>query len=64
MVAQEMLTGQESVEWVDDFHRIVDEVDKKFQRNPPELCLDPPKLSEKDELLPEGTQMASRDSNN
>ena len=57
MVAQEMLTGQESVEWVDDFHRIVDEVDLKLQRQPPELCLDPPKLSEKDELLPEGTRV-------
>jgi hypothetical protein len=57
MVAQEMLTGQKSVEWVDDFHRIVDEVDKKWQRDPPELCLDPPKLSDKDELLSEGTRV-------
>ncbi|RIA82367.1 hypothetical protein C1645_835488 [Glomus cerebriforme] len=47
----------ESVEWVDDFHIIVDEVDKKLQCNPPELYLDPPKLFEKDKLLPEGTRV-------
>jgi hypothetical protein len=57
MSAQEMLTGQESTEWVDDFCSIVDAVDRKWRRDPPTLCLDPPKISEDDELLPEGTRV-------
>lgn len=57
MVAQEMLTGQESTEWVDDFYETVNAVDRKWRRDPPSVCLDSPKISINEELLPEGTQV-------
>lgn len=57
MVAQEQLTGQPSTEWVDDFRDIVNEVDRKWRRNPPAISIGPPILSKNDELLFEGTQV-------
>jgi len=57
MRAQEMLTGQPSLEWVDDFREIVDAVDRKWRRNPPAIPTGPPKLSKNDILLAVGTQV-------
>jgi hypothetical protein len=57
MGAQELLTGQPSTEWVDDFHEIVDEVDRKWRRNPPSIPIGPPRISKNDELLSEGTRV-------
>lgn len=57
MVAQEQLTGQPSTEWVDDFRDIVDEVDKKWRRDPPAISIGPPILSKNDKLLSEGTRV-------
>jgi hypothetical protein len=51
MTAQELKTGEPSVEWVDDFHDIVDAVDKKWKRSPPKILLDLPKISMNDILL-------------
>ena len=60
MNAQELLTGQPSTEWIDDFLDIVDEVDKKWRRNPPAIPIGPPKLSKDDELLSEGTRVRAK----
>ena len=57
MMAQELLTGQPSTEWVDDFHDIVDAVDAKWRRTPPAIPIGPPILSKNVELLSEGTRV-------
>jgi len=57
MVTQELKTGEPSVEWVDDFHNIVDVVDEKWRRDPPSIPLGLPKISMNDILLPEGTRV-------
>jgi hypothetical protein len=57
MVAQEMLTGQPSIEWVNDFWNTVDMVDEKWRRNPPEIPLGLPIISKNDKLLSEGTKV-------
>src|SRR2546430_2151382 len=60
MTAQEKLTGVTSVEWSEDFHDIVDRVDKRWQRDPPRMPEGPPKIDKKTELLPEGTRVRVR----
>ena len=60
MNAQELLTGQSSTEWVDDFRDIVDAVDEKWKRNPPAIPIGLPKLSQNDELLSEGTKVRAK----
>lgn len=57
MTAQELKTGEPSVEWVDDFHDIVDAVDKKWRRNPPKIPLGLPRITINDTLLPKGTRV-------
>jgi hypothetical protein len=57
MSAQELKTGEPSLEWVDDFYDIVDAVDKKWRRNPPKISLSLPRISMNDTLLPEGTRV-------
>ena len=57
MTAQELKTGEPSVEWVDDFHDIVNAVDEKWRRDPPNIPLGLPKMSMNDILLPEGTRV-------
>ena len=57
MVTQELKTGEPSMEWIDDFHDIVDAINEKWRRNPPNIPLDLPKISINDILLPEGTRV-------
>ena len=57
MSAQELKTGEPSVEWVDDFHAVVDAVDRKWRRDPPKIPVGPPRISKNDTLLPEGTRV-------
>jgi len=57
MNAQELLTGQPSIEWVNDFHDIVAEVDRKWQRNPPAIPIGLPRITKNDTLLSEGTKV-------
>jgi len=60
MNAQELLTGQPSIEWIDDFRDIVDAIDQKWKRDPPAIPIGPPKLSQNDELLSEGTKVRTK----
>jgi hypothetical protein len=57
MTAQELKTGEPSLEWVDDFHEIVTALDNKWKRDPPSISVDPPRISMNDELLLEGTRV-------
>ncbi len=57
MTAQEMKTGITSVEWSEDYPIMLDALRKKWKCNPPPFPEGPPKISEKDELLPEGTRV-------
>ena len=60
MIAQEMKTGITSVEWSEDFHDIVREVDRRWQREPPKIPNGPPKVDRNTVLLPEGTRVRVR----
>ena len=55
MSAQELKTGEPSIEWVEDFRLAVDEVDRRWRRDPPTIPTGPPKISVNDVLLPKGT---------
>ena len=57
MNAQELLTGEPSVKWIEDFRAIVDEVDRQWRRDPPKVPLGLPRISKNDELLTEGTRV-------
>ena len=57
MSAQELKTGESSVEWVDDFHAVVDAVDRKWRCDPPKMPVGPSKISKNNTLLPEGTRV-------
>ena len=57
MTAQELKTGELSPEWVDDFHDIVDAVDRKWRRNPPKIPVGSPRIFMNDALLSEGTRV-------
>ena len=57
MNAQEMLTGEESRDWSDDLPIMVKELNKLWKRDPPQIPRDPPRITVKDELLPEGTRV-------
>lgn len=60
MTAQEMKTGITSVEWSEDFHDIVREIDRRWQREPPRIPDGPPKVDKNTVLLPEGTRVRVR----
>jgi hypothetical protein len=60
MTAQELKTGETSVEWSEDFHDIVKAVDEKWQKDPPEIPKGLPKIDKNTELLSEGTQVRTR----
>ena len=51
------MTGQPSTEWVDDFYDIVNAVDTKWARNPPEIPVGLPKITKNEQLLSEGTKV-------
>ena len=57
MTAQEMKTGETSVEWSEDFHSIVDALDEKWQRNPPNIPEGFPRIGKNEDLLLEGTRV-------
>jgi len=57
MTAQEMKTGVTSVEWSDDYPLLIETLRKKWKRDPPPIPEGPPKISDKDDLLPEGTRV-------
>ena len=57
MTAQKLKTGEPSLEWVDDFHNIVDAVDRKWRRNSPKIPVDSPRIFMNDALLSEGTRV-------
>src|ERR1044072_2430240 len=57
MTAQELKTSVPSLKWIDDFHIIVDAVDKKWRRNPPKITIGSPRISMNDTLLSEGTRV-------
>ncbi|GBC07221.1 hypothetical protein RclHR1_07310013 [Rhizophagus clarus] len=60
MTAQELKTGETSVEWFKDFHDIVRLVDEKWQRDPPKIPEGPPKIDKNTELLLEGTLVRTK----
>ncbi|GES99549.1 DDE-type integrase/transposase/recombinase [Rhizophagus clarus] len=60
MTAQELKTGETSVEWSEDFHDIVRLVDEQWQRDPPKIPEGPPKIDKNTELLLEGTQVRTK----
>jgi hypothetical protein len=57
ITAQELKTGETSVEWSEDFHDIVRKVDENWQRDPPRIPEGPPKIDKNTVLLPEGTRV-------
>jgi Chromo (CHRromatin Organisation MOdifier) domain len=57
MTAQELKTGEPSLEWVDDFYIIVDAVDRKWRRNPPKIPVGSPRIFMNDALLSEGIRV-------
>ncbi|GBB98475.1 hypothetical protein RclHR1_32390004 [Rhizophagus clarus] len=60
MIAQELKTGETSVEWSEDFHDIVRLVNEKWQRDPPKILEGPPKIDKNTELLLEGTLVRTK----
>src|SRR5207237_6987733 len=50
MTAQELKTGEPSLEWVDDFYIIVDAVDRKWRRDPSKMPVSPSRISKNDTL--------------
>ncbi|PKY58452.1 hypothetical protein RhiirA4_429724 [Rhizophagus irregularis] len=57
MVAQELKTGVTSVEWSEDFHDVVNKIDKLWQRNPPDIPTGSPKVLKTTDLLSEGMRV-------
>ncbi|CAH1769209.1 11242_t:CDS:2, partial [Entrophospora sp. SA101] len=57
MTAQEMKTGITSVEWSKDYPIVLEALRKKWKHDPLPIPEGPPKISEKDKLLLEGTQV-------
>ncbi|CAJ0838949.1 10509_t:CDS:1 [Entrophospora sp. SA101] len=57
MNAEEMFTGITSVEWSNDYPMLIEAIRKKWKRNPPPVPEGLPKISNKDDLLPEGTRV-------
>ncbi|GBB98829.1 hypothetical protein RclHR1_33340001, partial [Rhizophagus clarus] len=60
MTAQELKTGETSIKWSEDFHDIVRLVDEQWQRDPPKIPEDLPKIDKNTELLLEGTQVRTK----
>src|SRR6185369_324323 len=54
---QELKTGITSVEWSEDYPSIIEALRKKRIHAPPPIPEGLPKISDKDELLPEGTRV-------
>ncbi|GBB92998.1 hypothetical protein RclHR1_20990002 [Rhizophagus clarus] len=50
MTAQELKTGETSVEWSEDFHDIVRLVDEQWQKDPPKIPEGPPKIDKNTDL--------------
>ena len=57
MTGQELLTGETSIEWSDDYPIMIKTLNKNWQRDPPSIPRGPPKIKVSDELLPEGTRV-------
>jgi hypothetical protein len=57
MNAQELKTGETSVEWSEDFHLIVDAVDEKWRRALLNIPTGPSKVDKNTEILFEGTKV-------
>ena len=57
MNAQEMLTGEDSRDWSDDLPIMVKALNELWQRDPSQIPRDSPRITTKDELLPEGTRV-------
>ena len=57
MTAQEMLTGETSTEWSLDLPIIVKTLNEKWQRSSYSIPRGPPKITNINELLPEGTKV-------
>src|SRR6185295_757728 len=57
MTAQELKTGVTSVEWSEDYPILIEALRKKWKRDPLPIPEGFPRISDKDELLPEGTRV-------
>lgn len=57
MTAQEMLTGETSTEWSQDLPIMVKTLNEKWQRQPLPIPRGAPKITNINELLPEGTKV-------
>ena len=57
MTAQEMKTGEPSSDWSDDLPIMVKALNKLWKRDPLQIPRDSPRITDKDELLPEGTRV-------
>jgi Chromo (CHRromatin Organisation MOdifier) domain len=57
MNAQELKTGETSIEWSEDFRNIVNKVDENWKCNPPKIPEGFPKINTDTELLFEGTKV-------
>ncbi|CAJ0636223.1 13099_t:CDS:2 [Entrophospora sp. SA101] len=57
MTAQEMKTGITSVEWSEDYPILIEALREKWKQNPPPIPEGLPRITDKDELLQEGTRV-------
>jgi len=57
MNAEEMLTGITSVEWSNDYPMLIEAIRNKWKRDPLPIPEGLPKISNKDDLLQEGTRV-------
>ncbi|CAJ0636227.1 13101_t:CDS:2 [Entrophospora sp. SA101] len=57
MTAQEMKTSITSVEWSEDYPILIEALREKWKRNPPPIPEGLPRITDKDELLQEGTRV-------
>ena len=57
MTAQELKNGVTSKEWSDDYPIWIEALRKKWKRNPPPIPEGLPRITDKDELLQEGTRV-------
>ncbi|GBC08974.1 hypothetical protein RclHR1_08510010 [Rhizophagus clarus] len=60
MTAQELKTGEISVEWSEDFHDIVRLINEKWQRDPPKIPEGPSKIDKNTGLLLKGTLVRTK----
>ena len=57
MTVQKLKTGEPSLEWIDDFHIIVNAVNRKQRHNPSKIPIGSPRILMNDVLLSKGTQV-------